>query len=145
MALGSDEDHGVARNGELHHRHHVAVFLGAAVRDDGDTESGLAGGVEYEYRISRLLGAGVLAEVATGGLRDVLVGIPVALYPWRGLRLVAAPGAGIPAEGGTEFALRLGVGDRFPIGRFAIVPEFNADLIKGTPTYVFGVSFGVGI
>ena len=45
-------------------------------------------------------------------------------------------GAEIPNKGGAEFALRVGVGYRSPIG-----PEFNADLIDGTPTYVFGVSF----
>ena len=129
---------------ELHHRHHVAVFLGGAVRDEEETESGFAGGIDYEYRIHRLVGVGAEVEVATGGLRDVVVVLPIALYPWRGLRLVAAPGAEIPNEGGAEFALRLGVGYRFPIGRFTIGPEFDADIIDGTATYVFGVSFGVG-
>jgi hypothetical protein len=28
--------------------------------------------------------------------------------------------------------------------RFTIGPEFNTDLIDGTPSYVVGVSFGVG-
>jgi hypothetical protein len=129
---------------ESHHRHHAAIFLGGAVRDEGHTESGFTGGVEYEYRFAPFVGAGILAEAATGDLREVLMVAPLALYPWRGLRLVAAPGAELPGEGETEFVMRLGVGYRFPIGRFMIIPEFNADLIEGTPTYVIGVGLGMG-
>ncbi len=40
--------------------------------------------------------------------------------------------------------MRLGVGYQFPIGHFTIGPEFNADLVDGEPTYVFGLSFGAG-
>jgi len=54
------------------------------------------------------------------------------------------PGAEIPSEGNVKFAMRFGVGYRFPIGQFTIRPEFNADLVEGTPTYVLGVSLGVG-
>jgi hypothetical protein len=122
----------------------VAVFLGGAVRDEHETESGFAGGVDYEYRFARLVGAGLLVEAATGDLREVLVAVPVFLHPWRGLRFVAAPGAEIPGDGEAEFAMRLGVGYQVPVGRFTIGPEFNADLIDGTPTYVVGMGFGVG-
>ena len=54
------------------------------------------------------------------------------------------PGAEIPSEGNVKFAMRFGVGYRFPIGQFTIRPEFNADLVEGTPTYVVGVTLGVG-
>jgi hypothetical protein len=129
---------------EVRHRHHISAFLGGAVRDEHETEGGFALGLDYEYRLARLLGAGVLVEVTAGELRDVVVIVPVSLHPWRGLRLVAAPGANVPSEGDAEFLMRLGVGYRLPIGHFTLGPEFNADLIDGTPTYVFGVSFGVG-
>jgi hypothetical protein len=129
---------------EAHHRHHVGLFLGAAVRDEEETESGFAVGVEYEYRPVPTLGLGVLVEGARGELREVLVVAPVAIYPWRGLRLVAAPGAEIPDEGEAEFAMRLGIGYRIPVGRFSVFPEFNADLIEGKPTYVFGATLGFG-
>jgi hypothetical protein len=83
-------------------------------------------------------------EVATGDLREVIVAFPFALHPWRGLHLVAAPGMEIPKHGDVEFAMRLGAGYQFPIGRFTIGPEFNADLVDGEPTYVIGLSFGWG-
>jgi hypothetical protein len=122
----------------------VGLFLGAAVRDEEHTESGFALGLEYEYRPVPTLGLGVLVEGAAGELRELLVVAPIAVYPWRGLRLVAAPGAEIPDEGEAEFAMRLGVGYRIPVRRITIFPEFNADLIEGTPTYVFGVTLGLG-
>jgi len=129
----------------VHHRHEVAVFLGAAIRDEHETESGFALGVEYQYRLHRFLGVGALAEGALGEFRDVLLIAPISFHPWRGLRLVVAPGAEIPNEGSTEFALRLGAGYKIPLGgRFTLLPEFNADLIDGHPTYVFGASFAVG-
>lgn len=131
----------------IHYRHELAVFLGAAIRDEHghETESGFALGLEYQYRLHRLLGVGALAEGALGEFRDVLLIAPISLHPWRGLRLVVAPGVEIPNEGSSEFALRLGAGYKIPLGgSFILLPEFNADLIDGTPTYVFGASFAVG-
>jgi len=99
-AFAAEPDEG---NSEpLHHRHHVAVFLGGGVRDEDHTESGFVAGLDYEYRLTHLFGAGLLAEVATGDLRDVIVAFPFALYPWRGLRFVAAPGLEIPDHGDVE-------------------------------------------
>lgn len=126
------------------HRHHVAVFLGGGVHDEDHTESGFVAGLDYEYRLNHLVGAGLLVEVATGDLREVIVVFPFTLHPWRGLRFVAAPGMEIPKHGDVEFAMRFGVGYQFPIGHFTIGPEFNADLVDGEPTYVIGVSFGLG-
>lgn len=141
VALASEGNDGET---ESHHRHHVALFLGGGVHDEDHTESGFVAGLDYEYRLHHLLGAGLLAEVATGDLREVIVVFPLALHPWRGLRIVTAPGIAIPDEGDVEFAMRFGVGYQFPIGHFTIGPEFNADLIDGEPTYVIGLSFGVG-
>ncbi|MFQ5527762.1 MAG: hypothetical protein ACE5GX_16075 [Thermoanaerobaculia bacterium] len=56
---------------------------------------------------------------------------------------MAAPGAEISSVG-TAFAFRLGVSYEFPFGRFSVAPDFSVDLVEGEPTYVFGVSFGVG-
>jgi len=129
---------------EEYHRHHLSVLVGGAVRDEEETETGFGGGFEYEYRFSRWLGVGVLAEAVSGDLRDVLAIAPISLHPWRGLRLVAAPGAEISKENDAVFAFRLGVGYEFEFGRFTVAPEYNADLVEGTPTHVFGLAFGVG-
>ena len=125
-------------DGHGYHRHHAAVFLGGAVRAEHSTESTFAIGFEYEYRLVKLVGAGLLAEVATGELREAVIVAPLALHPWRGLRLVAAPGIEIPSEGHTAFLMRLGIAYQIPIRNFTLGPEFNVDLIHGEPTYVVG-------
>jgi hypothetical protein len=141
-SAASDEHHDEA---QVHHRHHVSVLLGGAVRSEhGETESGFGLGAEYEYRIHPLVGAGALVEVASGSLRDVIVASFVAVHPWRGLLLVAGPGAEIPNEGDAEFLFRLGIAYHFTMDRFTVGPDFNVDLVNGHPTYVIGLAFGVG-
>ena len=50
----ADSDHHPA-----HHRHHIAALLGGAIRsENGETQSGFAIGIEYEYRLHRLVGVG---------------------------------------------------------------------------------------
>ena len=133
-----EESHG-------HHRHHVAALLGAAIRDEhGVTEGGFAVGVDYEYRLHRLLGAGALVEVATGNIRDVVVMAPIFLHPWGGLKLVVAPGAEIASSGHAEFLLRVGGAYLFPLGDFSVGPDFVVDIVDGHPTFVAGLAFGVG-
>ena len=137
-----------ASEGDEHefHRHHVGAFLGAASRpeDDHPDEHGFAGGMEYEYRFAKAAGVGVLAETATGDLRDVVVVGLLFIHPWRGLQIAAGAGAEISSHD-TEFVTRLGAAYQFPIGeRFTIAPNFNTDLVDGDPTYIYGITFGVG-
>jgi hypothetical protein len=132
-------------DGREFHRHHVGVFVGGASRpEDHGTEHGFAGGMDYEYRFSQWVGVGVLAEAATGDLRDVVVAGLVFVHPWKGLLFAAGPGAEISSHG-TEFLARLGLAYQFPIWeRFTIAPNFNVDLVDGEPTYIYGVTFGIG-
>jgi hypothetical protein len=127
------------------HRHHVGLFLGAGSREEGgDWEHGFAGGMDYEYRFSKWLGVGFLAEGTAGDLRDGVFAGLVFVHPWKGLLLAAGPGAEVSSHG-TEYITRLGVAYQFPIGeRFTIAPNFNVDLLRGDPTYIYGIVLGVG-
>jgi hypothetical protein len=144
-ALPSSAEEGEAEEEVERHRHLVAGFLGAGIRDEhGVVDSGFVLGLGYEYRIVELLGAGAIVEVAAGNLRDVVLLVPFVLHPWRELGLVAAPGVEFENPGETRFAMRLGVTYEFPLGsRFRLIPEFNADIVDGDPTFVFGLSFGL--
>jgi hypothetical protein len=138
----AEAEHGEAHG---HHPHHVAVLLGGGVRKEhGETESGFVIGADYEYRFHRLLGVGALVEAATGDLRDVVLTAPIFLHPWRGLKLLAAPGVEIREAGNSEFLFRIGGAYLFPRGDFTIGPDFVVDIVNGNPTFVFGVGFGVG-
>jgi hypothetical protein len=128
------------------HRHHVGVFLGGGSRPQptGDTLNGFAGGVDYEYRFSRWVGVGGLVEAASGDLRDAVVAGVVFAHPWKGLLFGVGLGAEISSHS-TEFVARLGAAYQFPIGeRFTIAPTFDVDLVHGKPTYIYGITFGVG-
>ena len=128
-----------------YHRNHFGVFVGGATRpEDVGSESGFTFGLDYEFRFVRWVGLGVLGEVATGDVRAAVVGVPIFLHPWRGLKVIIAPGAEF-SDHGTEFAFRLGASYQFPLGdRFTLAPEFNADVIDGEATYVYGLSVGIG-
>jgi hypothetical protein len=126
-------------------RHQVGVFLGGAIADEhGHVEGGAVIGLNYQFRILPFLSLGLYGETLAGDLRDAVVLFPIILYPWRGLELVAGPGLQIESDLSTEFAIRLGLGYKFPLGPFEIGPEFDVDLVRGEPTYVFGVATSVG-
>jgi len=129
-----------------YHRHHFGAFLGAATRaaEGGGHDHGFAGGLDYEYRFSRWVGAGVLAEGATGDLRDgVFAGLLFA-HPWRDLVLAAGPGLEVTSDA-TEYLTRFGLAYQFPIApHLTLAPEFSVDLVKREPVYVYGLVLGFG-
>ena len=135
-----------ASNGEEsdYERHELGIFIGGATHsEEHEHETGFALGAVYVYRFARSAGVGALVEGATTDLRDVLLLAPLYVNPVGGLWLDAGPGIVI-SPGGTEFAARFGIGYKIPAGRFSISPEFNADIIDGDPTYVYGLTFSVG-
>ena len=131
------------REVESEARNEVGIFLGAAIKNEDETESGFALGVDYEFRLYRALGVGLVVEVATGDLRDAVVLAQLAVHTWRGLSVVAAPGVEVSRDEGAEFAMRFGTSYDFEVGQFSIGPEFNVDLVDREPTFVFGLAFGV--
>jgi hypothetical protein len=124
----------------LEYRHHIAVSLGNTHTEED--EDAFTVGVDYEYRLSSLIGVGVLGEYATGGLDTWVVGVPFALHPGAGWRLVAMPGMEI-ADDETAFLFRVGAGYEFEIERFTLMPEVNADFVDGETNLFFGASLGV--
>lgn len=150
--------HEQAEPGASHefHRNHAALFLGGATRLD-PAVSGFTIGADYERRLSRLWGIGVLVDVALGEVkRETVVGVPVFLHAWRGLVLWVAPGlerlgareeseATEEEESETDFLVRFGLGYELELKeRFSISPQFNADISGGHWTLVYGLAFGVG-
>jgi hypothetical protein len=117
-------------------------------------------GADYKRRLSQLWGIGLLAELTVGDERprDFVLAVPVSLHPYRGWRLVVAPGFEIKppgaaeGEGGAESdeaeleaLLRLGASYEFEVGRYTIAPEFDLDIVKFEEiVLVYGVAFGIG-
>ena len=128
------------------HRHHVGLILGgaSAAEEHRNDQHGFVIGLDYEYRFSRWIGAGLIGEAAAGSLRDGVVAGSVFIHPWRGLLVAAGPGVEVSSHG-TEYVTRVAAAYQFPIARrFSIAPEFSVDILKEHVVYVYGVVFGVG-
>jgi hypothetical protein len=151
------QEHAAAVAGGEHeyHKNHAATFLGATTHLDHD-DTGFTMGVEYARRWG-LWSAGFLVEMASSRLeRDIILGVPVSLYPWRGLILFVAPAleiASTDVEHGGETELETELEPLFRFGTaywfelnetIAVAPTFMADVVNGHWSLVYGVSFGVG-
>jgi hypothetical protein len=117
----------------------VELLLGAS------TESGDAGftvGVNYEHRLSDLIGVGFFNDYTIGDLDRWTVGAPVFFHPHEGWRFVVAPGLQ-HRDGDNDFLLRTGVGYEFEMAEsWVVVPQFNLDFAGGDTICVFGASIG---
>ena len=154
----SAQGHGESEGAEEHgyHKNHGAAFLGATTHlDPGDT--GFTIGVEYARQFSRLLAVAVTVEMASSSLeRDIILALPVILYPWRGLALTLGPGVEAATEEEehgeeikevtkAEFLMRFGLGYWFALNQtVAASPAVFADVAGGRWSLVYGIVFGVG-
>ncbi len=145
------DDHG------HHHKHHLAIFNGATTNFDHES-TGYSLGVDYEYRISDLIGTGLIAEYVFTGEGEAIVGIPLFLHPVGNLKALVAPIA-INAEKHehndghghdhheTEkewhFGARIGLAYDFHLGKLSIGPSVSTD-IANTTALVYGIAIGIG-
>lgn len=129
--------------GSIDYRNRMELFLGNT--HDG-SENGFSIGLGYEYRIMDLLGAGLFVEYADAPFREFVFGVPVFIHPYKGLRLLAAPGVDLERgeKGDPEFLVRLGLAYEFEFDRWSVTPEFNVDFVDNEEVLVYGVSFGWG-
>ena len=140
---------GEAEGGEEHeHRNEIAVFIGSTegeVEDGEKEDRDFTLGVDYERRLSPLIGMGGLFDWVVEGRREYLIGIPVFFHPYKGAKFIVAPCAQREREADEfNYVTRLGLGWDFEVGRTVIAPEIFYDLSEGDDFVVFGVSFGWG-
>lgn len=154
---GQEQSHGEHE----YHENGVFLFLGGtteSVFDDPSTRFSI--GLEYERRLSRLVGVVVGGDFVIGGEgREALAGLLLILRPVGRWGVAAGPGMEIGKEhhadghegdggGDTEVraALRVGVLYDFEVGgRYTIAPALFTDFIDGKdPALVWGVELGIG-
>ena len=119
-----------------YHPHHVAVFVGGT--DSAHEGSGVSLGIDYEYRWHQNFGVGVLAEYADLNHAAWIVGVPLFVHPYRGLKLLVMPGVEF-TNNHSNFLTRVGVGYDFHIGDWSITPSANVDFVAGANNLVFGL------
>ncbi|MDX2460738.1 MAG: hypothetical protein QNM00_11710 [Gammaproteobacteria bacterium] len=123
------------------HPNVIAVFGGVTSEDRRDRA--FTFGVEYERRLTRSFGMGVIAERAFGDLDFWVFALPLAFHhgPWR---LFAAPGVEDSDHLGSEFLFRVGVEYIIDMDGYEIVPQFDIDFVDGEQVFVLGISIARG-
>ena len=109
-------------------RNKIALFLGGTHKESDD---GASVGLEYEHRLSDLVGVGLLFEV-TPSLSERVVGMPTLfLHPVGDLGVLLAPG--IEYEDSERvFLFRVGLSWDFELASgITLAPELNYDLVEG--------------
>jgi hypothetical protein len=125
---------------EEHHKNLLALFIGFASEDR--RESGFALGLEYERRLNRKFGIGILAEHTFGDIQTNVYVLPLALHtgPWK---FYVAPGIE-HSKLGNENMLRIGGEYAFEVGHWEVSPQIDLDFVEGDRIFVIGVTIGKG-
>jgi len=138
-----------ASSGEEHH--FPGIFLGATTID---SETDFSYGFEYEYKFSKLWGAGLVYEKTDDAHHGAGVDVALAsiyLHPWKELRI----GAGFGQEKVGSFTdhdhhyhksheenlVRASLSYDFHIGGFGVAPTIAVDFVDGETATIIGVAF----
>ncbi|TXE10497.1 hypothetical protein ES711_00895 [Gelidibacter salicanalis] len=129
-------------------QHHIALFNGATSNFTHNTTAYTVG-LDYEYRLSKLIGLGVLGELILTESEEILAGIAVIVHPFKGLKFSAAPlvafaeehAMGHEAKKKASFLFRVGVGYDFHVWKLSYGPAVNFDFGK-TESLNYGLAMG---
>ncbi len=133
-------------------KNHIALFNGATTVFEHDITSYTVG-VEYEYRFTKTMGLGLLAEYITPEIDEFVLGITFFIHPFKGLKLMAAPILVYGEESKEEDILesekearffgRIGIGYEIHVHYFTLNPIIDFDFGK-TEAMGYGVGIGYG-
>ena len=132
-------------------KHIPGVFVGYT---NANSETEFSYGVEYEYKFSKLWGAGVVYEKTDDAHHGAGVDVAIAavyLHPWKELRI--GLGYGKETVGSytdhdhhyhsshKEDVVRTSLSYDFHVGSYGIAPTLAFDFVDGETATVFGVAF----
>jgi hypothetical protein len=126
---------------EAPRRNSIALFVGATL--ESGEEGAFTIGLDYERRLGRAFGVGVIADKAFGASRSFLILGGVFWHPVRQVRLDLAPGIEVNQDEDELFALRIGADYDFELReRWSIAPNVNLDFVDGRTVWVIGAELG---
>ena len=124
------------------HRHHVGVFLGGT--HDYHDENAVTVGLDYEYRLTQLLGAMAFIDYAGGDIDSAVVGGGLFFHPIGDVRLLTAVGKEVH-HGHSEFVARLGALYDFHLEKWTLSPTLLFDILEsGHLNVIYGLGVGRG-
>lgn len=137
------------------YRHYFTGFGGANIgeveAEEGEpsTAAAPAVGLDYSYRVSKLVGVGAYFDYAYGRFHELLVGPSLFIFPWEGLFFEVAPSLAVSSKNELFFVARVAVGYEFEL-----TPQFLLGLYaafdgaiegeKFKPAFVPGITVGYG-
>ena len=137
-----------------YHKHHLALFNGATTNfTHSSTDYSL--GIDYEFRLTKTFGLGLLGEYVFTDNGEYIIGVPLFLHFAKSLKITGAPlliykeehiddhTHHSEAEMKTIFAFRVGVSYGFHIGKFSVAPAINFDTGEYN-ALVYGLNIGIG-
>ena len=140
-AFAQADEHESESDQEVTHNFHpnfLGLFVG--LTGEGRNENGVTLGIEYERRLNKSFGIGVVAEHSFGDLDFWVYTVPFAYHTGR-WKFYLAPGVEDGAHGG-EFLVRLGGEYAYEVGAWEISPQLDVDFVDGDEVLVLGVTFG---
>jgi hypothetical protein len=121
--------------------HHLSVVL-AGTRVPEAEETGFTIGLDYEYRVSELIGLGFVVEHAFGEIDSTTLLAVADIHLIKGLAIQAGPGVEF-VDDESVFVFRLGLLYEFELGEaFTLSPQLHYDISAGEDAIVFGVAIG---
>lgn len=133
------------------HKHHAGVFLGMTNNTHLE-HTDFTIGADYEYRISKMFGGGVIADFVLAEHMETLIMAGVFVHPLESLKIIVGNGLAF-AEGMDEngdstteshYVFRLGAAYDFHVKNITISPTVNWDSIEGHSSIAYGVTIGFG-
>ena len=125
--------------GEPHH--FSIVTVGTHIVEGGEDDTAFTIGGDYEYRVSRLLGLGVVVEHAFGEIDATTLLAVADIHVWRGFAFQVGPGVEF-ADSESHAVGRIGALYEFKLeGDYTIAPQVHYDISK-EDALVFGFAFG---
>jgi len=145
-AHAGEQEHGDG----LGHRHHASLFMGNTYSTE-KSDNALSIGFDYEYRITKWVGTGVMYDYTSGNINAHVAAVPLFIHPVENVRVYIGPGLESKkheehghTSDAEEFLVRIGVMyDWHVMERYSITPTFEVDFVDGEQSYIFGVGFGV--
>ena len=123
-----------------HGPHHFSVLL-ADTHIDGEGNNATLG-LDYEYRVSSLLGLGTVLEHASGDLEATTLLAVTDVHLYEGLIMQIGPGYE-HRDGDNVFVARTGFLYEFEYENFTLSPQLHWDYHSGeTNAFVAGIALG---
>ncbi|MEM1447530.1 MAG: hypothetical protein AAF957_03170 [Planctomycetota bacterium] len=122
--------------------HHLSVVAAGTHAADEDAPTA---GIDYEYRLNRILGVGAVAEYAFEPFNATTVLAVADIHIWRGLGIQTGPGV-VLFDSEQLFVYRIGGLYEFELGGgMTISPQLHYEITDSeADAFVYAIALGVG-